>query len=313
MNKYYILIPVGILILSIVIYLIIKIMNDLKHAKIGFQNYGKLGITNCANDKNDTCDSLLNMTNMTYDFTSTKEYNKNNIIYVIKLIANFLKYLNSNYNIIKLNINNLFNQKLIISEIDTKPIGISFSSQDKTKVFFVFRGTQTAADFFGDITYNYYDDNQKSDIKIHKFYYNLYQEIKPQLLKCLYKQTTDIYICGHSMGAAISFVMAQNISQNKKYKVNVIGIAPPRTGNKEFVNSLKANCKYMLAIINMADLVPSSPFTYMPNLIQPYTPVQFDQITPALVFNNLNVSINANHQLITYYEGINGSSLAYLS
>ena len=117
------------------------------------------------------------------------------------------------------------------------------------------------------------------------------------------------------MGASISFVMAQDISQNKKYKVNVIGIAPPRTGNKAFVDSLRNNCEYLLAVINTADLVPSTPFSYMPNLIDPYTPVQFAQITPAVLFYNLNITINATHQPITYYQGINNSNstLAYLA
>ena len=313
MNKYYILIPLGIIILSVLIYLLIKLIIDFKHAKLGLENYGKLGITNCATDDNDTddCNELIDMNNITFDLTSTENYSKNNIIYVIKLIAHFLKQLNSDNN--KLNINTIFNQTLITTDIDIKPIGISFTNQDKTKAFFVFRGTQTAADLLGDVSYNYYDDNQSSDIKIHKFYNNIYKEIKKQLLDCLYDETTDIYIFGHSMGASIGFVMAQDISQNKKYKVNVIGTAPPRTGNKEFIDSLRANCNYLLAVINTADLVPSMPFSYMPNLIDPYTPVQFAQITPAVLFYNLNVSINATHQPITYYQGIKKNTLAYLT
>ncbi len=315
MDKYYILIPLVIIILSILIYLIVKLIKDIKHAKLGLEKYGELIITNCANDTDDNdCKELLDM-NLNYDFEAPGLYSKNNINYVIKLIANFLRYLNSDYNNNKLYINNLFNQTLISSDIDKKPIGIAYSNEDKTKAFFIFRGTQTAADLIGDATYNYYDDELSSDnnIKIHKFYNNLYQQIKKQILNYINKNTTDIYICGHSMGAAISFVMAQDLSQNKKYKVNVIGIAPPRTGNIDFVESLRNNCKYVLAVINMADLVPSMPFTYMPNLIEPYTPVQLAQVTPAIIFNNINKSINACHQPITYFEGVNKFTLGYLS
>ena len=313
MNKNYILIPLSIIVISTLIYFIITFSNYLKKIKLSLESYGNLGIANCATDNDTMCNELNNL-DITYDFMSTDSYSKDNIIYIIKLIANFLKYLNSDYNNNKLNINNSYNQKLITSNIDNKPIGISYIYEDKTKVFFIFRGTQTAADLIGDTNYNYYNIdniNNPNEIKIHKFYNSVYQEIKQQLLNCLYNETTDIYICGHSMGAAIGFVMAQDISQNKKYKVNVIGIAPPRAGNKPFVDSIKNNCNYVLAVINMADVIPTVPFSYMGNLIDPYTPVQFAQITPAVIFNNLNVSIGACHQPITYYNGIKNGPLTY--
>ncbi len=318
MNKYYIIIPITIICVSILIYLISNLLSDLKKAKLGLEKYGTLGINNCAYqneiDNDDTCHELAQM-NITFDFSSKENYSQNNILYIIKLIANFLKYLNSDYNNNKLNINYLINQKLIKSNIDINPVGISYSTQDKTKVFFIFRGTQTASDLTGDTKYNYYDvanPDFNDDIKIHNFFNSIYQETKQQLLDCIYSNTTDIYICGHSMGAAVGFVMAQDLSQNKQYNVHVIGIAPPRTGNSKFVESLKANCKYVLAVINMSDVVPTIPYSYMPNLNEPYTPVQFLQITPAVIFNKLSVSLNANHLIITYYQGIKSTPLSYL-
>jgi hypothetical protein len=309
MNKYYILIPLSIIILSVLIYFITRLKNDFKHVKLGLEKYGELGISNCAIDEDSDCNELLDMNNMDYDFKHVSQ--KNNLIYSIKLIANFLKYLNSDYTNNKLNINNLFNQKLINSTIDSKPIGISYSNQDKTKAFFIFRGTQTAADLAGDTTYNYYDvpnPDFSDNIKIHKFYNNIYQEIKQLLLDCLYDETTEIHIFGHSMGAAISFIMAQDISKNKKYKVYAIGFAPPRTGNRKFVVSLETNCEKVIAIININDVVPTIPFSYMPNLIYPYKPLQFSSLHNSLIYNGFSVSINANHHPITYYKMIKGDA-----
>jgi hypothetical protein len=50
----------------------------------------------------------------------------------------------------------------------------------------------------------------------------------------------------------------------------------------------------------------------MPNMIEPYTPVQFSQVTPMVIFNLLNKSISACHQPITYFEGVSNSELVYL-
>lgn len=320
MNKYIIIISV--IILLFIIYYLFNISHFFKTLRLDLENYGKLNITNCAFDvdnKDNDCIELHSFNDgisFNYEFTDT--YIKNNIVYIIKLIANFLKYLNTDYTNNNFNISNIYNQKFIKSNIDKKPIGISFSNENKSKVFIVFRGTQTATDLSGDTNYNYYNNTNttyyqdNNDIKIHKFYYSLYQEIKQQILDCLYTNTTDIYICGHSMGAAISFVIAEDISKNIKYNVYVYGIAPPKAGNKQFVDSLKRNCKYVLAVINMSDVVPTLPYTYMPNLIKPYTPVQFVQITPAVVFNYLNLSINACHQPISYYKGIKNDKFAYL-
>jgi len=50
----------------------------------------------------------------------------------------------------------------------------------------------------------------------------------------------------------------------------------------------------------------------MPNLIYPYTPVQFEQVSPALIFNKLSLSINANHQPANYLDGINNTPFIIL-
>ena len=317
MNKYYIIIPLLVLTFITIIYYIVKFVDDIYTSKKGLEKYGELNIPNCVVDTSDNDCKELNNLDLTYDFTQIQTYNKTNVLYTIKLIANFLKYLNSDYTKNSFNINNLFNQKLIKSDIDDKPIGISYSNQDKTQVFYIFRGSQTAADLMGDVTYNYYDDDSQNNnnIKIHKFYNLIYKDVKQQLKDCVYSNTTDIYIFGHSMGAAIGFILAQDLSTNfnNKYNVNIIGIAPPRVGNQKFIDSLKANCKYVLGVINMADIVPTIPYSYMPNLIKPFTPVEYAQITPALIFNKLNTSINACHQPITYYMGIKNNNLTYLA
>jgi hypothetical protein len=39
------------------------------------------------------------------------------------------------------------------------------------------------------------------------------------------------------------------------------------------------------SIINNSDIVPTLPWSYMPNLIDPYTPPQFSQVYPISFFN----------------------------
>ena len=273
--------------------------------------YGTMIIPNCAIIPYDiTCTEILDIGSSPHTFIFKKNIEKNereekDMIYSIKLVAIFLKYLVDKVPFI---IPGLYNQVLFTCSIDTNPIGFCMTNSKKTKITFIFRGSQTVADVKADLSYNYYNVTNPSfdpsTIHIHKYFEILYNEMKQTLYNSISPTVTHIDIIGHSMGAGLGFILAQDISSNSKYTVNVIGFAPPRIGNIAFIDSLKSQCSYVLSVINMADAVPTMPWSYMPNPISPYTPPQFVLILPCISFYNLAPSIAACHQPITYFNGI---------
>jgi hypothetical protein len=306
----------GIMIIGTILYIKYKIAA--KKLSLSFLKFGDLGIKNCAiNTQDSTCKNLYS-TIIPIDLTilSLTTFNKNIILSTIQLISEFLVYINSKK--IK-DLTQTTTPNFIYSSIDSNPIALIYSNNNTT--FIIFRGTQTINDIISDLSYNYYNtdslpskykntDGLPSKVSIHKKYNSIYLEIKEKILNFI--KTNNVFICGHSMGAALVFILAEDLSKDSTKSVYVIGIAPPRIGNEEFVKNLKKNCKYVLSVINLADTVPSLFWSYMPNAIEPYTPPQFVLVTPCLLFYNLAPSIAACHQPITYYNGIKNNKLSFL-
>lgn len=263
-------------------------------------------MVNCATDESSECNEINDLGLTEYKFNLVKnEFNKEDSLYVIKLLQHFIKSIKSKSNI---NIPGITDYKTLTLASDTLPMTLYYTSSDKTSIYFIFRGTLTFDDLINDTKYNYYsvEENYNNKINIHLKYNEIYNEIKNELLN-ITDTVTNIYIFGISMGAALGYIFANDISKTtkgNKYKVNVIGVAPPRTGNQEFVNELTTNCNYIMSIINTSDIVPTIPWTYMPNLISPNTPPQFSQVYPAVMFNYIAPSLQGCHFPLSYYLGL---------
>lgn len=74
------------------------------------------------------------------------------------------------------------------------------------------------------------------------------------------KQITQITVVGHSLGSSVATLTAFH-TQNlfRKIDVKLLTFASPLTGDQNFVNSLQANIKNSVRIVNTPDLVPRTP------------------------------------------------------
>ncbi len=294
---------IGVLILIVCIYYLIKAYKK----KESLVKFGKLNMVNCATEVSDECNDINDLGIIEYKFNLNKnEFNKMDTMYVIKLLQHFIKYVKniSNQNN-SISIPGATNNTLITLQAETLPLVLSYTNSDKTSMFFIIRGTLTFDDLINDTKYNYYSvsDNYNNKINIHQKYNEIYNKLKSDLFN-IPDTVTNIYIFGISMGAALGYIFANDISNNNKYKVNVIGVAPPRTGNQDFVDDLIKKCNYVMSIINFSDIVPTVPWTYMPNLIDPYTPVQFSQVLPATIINHVAPSLQGCHFPLSYYNAL---------
>jgi predicted lipase len=150
------------------------------------------------------------------------------------------------------------------------------------------RGTMTGADISADL-----NDSQQlitsSGEAVHAGMYNIYSEIKPTIMSTLASKK-NIYICGHSLGAALSIYAGYDLPNSTVY-----AFAPPRTGNLAFAAATPST---ITSIINLADIVPTLPWSYT------FDNLQYAHVGKIVTFNNTGKNILDCHNLLTYYNGL---------
>jgi len=73
----------------------------------------------------------------------------------------------------------------------------------------------------------------------------------------------QIYVSGHSLGAALSVLAAVDISQQLGVSVNVYNYGDPRVGNQVFSDFFADTVPNMWRVVNEADIVPHLPLKAM--------------------------------------------------
>lgn len=152
------------------------------------------------------------------------------------------------------------------------------------------------------------------DIKtpmIHKGFLNIYNSFKNQLLSDVSKYPDyNVIIGGHSLGSAISSILAMDLSVQKTQKINVLVnvFASPRVGDSNFTGAFTSipNIKYV-HWCNLCDVIPTVPLAVMPNLSDPknpyfYMPIPSSANSEIINFEKNWLSLENNHTLPLYIE-----------
>ena len=181
---------------------------------------------------------------------------------------------------------------------DSMPLAATWVSTDGTWAVVVIRGTLTAADLAADLNFNY----EKTGGDTHSGLTAFYAAAAPALWATVPPSVTRITVTGHSLGAALAFLMAA--AAPPTVVVDAYGVAPPRVGGPTFVAALQARAGHRCSLINLADTVPSLPWTYMPSLAGAYRPVAFAHVGPIAAFNLVSSDLISDHMLPTYAAGL---------
>lgn len=136
---------------------------------------------------------------------------------------------------------------------NTRDVQYAIVRNDDTKsLSLVFRGSESILDWYHDFLISKKSIPGNKNVKVHKGFYlqlfneNLYQKIERKLIEYK-KQYSDyqLYICGHSAGAALAtlfsflFSFSINVVKNKNLdhinkQIICITFASPRVGNYAF-------------------------------------------------------------------------------
>jgi hypothetical protein len=152
-----------------------------------------------------------------------------------------------------------------ISDPDTD-VQVCITTCDcKKRVCIVFRGSESKTDWYYDLLITKY--NLTDEIRVHKGFHTqlnsnkIYDELLTDI-QIILKQNPDyeIYVTGHSAGAALSTLFGYLLSHIIENLVTIVSFASPRVGNyawkKSFENTL--NLRHY-RITNKRDIITAFP------------------------------------------------------
>ena len=153
------------------------------------------------------------------------------------------------------------------SETDLQ-VGITTSKKNK-RISVIFRGSESKSDWYYDLMVfkTKILENEYKDVKVHMGFHTqlhtngVFEKLVKNVKKL--KETNpdyNIYITGHSLGAALSTLFGFELAHEISDKVTVVSFASPRIGNPEFrkVFDNKLNLEHY-RVSNDRDIVTSAP------------------------------------------------------
>ena len=184
---------------------------------------------------------------------------------------------------------------------DADPIAIVYNNI--SSVIVIFRGTLSSADSYEDLQYA--QQTQKTDtadpVFVHAGFNTIFIDLINQFDTVLTDASIPVYITGHSLGCALALLLCYHLIIRGFKSVTVVNFAPPRTGNKRFVDVLDAGAN-ITSYINIADIVPTMPPSYIVYFRQVY---QFSHPKKMITFNDQRADLLGCHNTLTYYDNAN--------
>jgi len=228
-------------------------------------------------DYNDVLD-MLSLTFLIYDYGKTVPYVVGDTIeqFVSRMnvtdeskINDESKLSDEKQNAVKHITENIIdgNIKEFISDEDTDlQAGITISDMNK-RITIIFRGSESAYDWYYDINFIKKRINKKENVCVHSGFYNQLttnnnHEKLTTKVKELLKEHPDynIYVCGHSLGGALCTLYGYMLSNEISQHVTVVSFASPRVGNYGWKQSFKSKSNLThYRITNSNDIVTAFP------------------------------------------------------
>ncbi|KMT11798.1 hypothetical protein BVRB_5g105000 [Beta vulgaris subsp. vulgaris] len=122
------------------------------------------------------------------------------------------------------------------------------------------------------------------------------QEVR-RLLEMYKGETLSITITGHSLGAALALLVADEISTcaAEVPPVAVFSFGGPRVGNRAFANKIKANNVKVLRIVNNQDVITRVPGIFMSEEVEQNLRDNASQVSGVLEFLDNNLPLAYSH------------------
>lgn len=193
--------------------------------------------------------------------------------------------------------------------------GYLFQVSDNTFII-AYRGTNSTSDILTDIDFsqvsliaNSFSANSDMNVMVHRGFYNLWLEQKDAVKNTVsyFKPGDVIYVTGHSLGATTACFTALDLSHllPKTVHLHLYLYAPPRAGNKNFVDALSKYVPNNWAISNKRDIVVNLP---PPTFSVLGTLWIYDDYKRTVILDIETGSMVDNHHVDTYMYAISNKA-----
>ena len=143
-------------------------------------------------------------------------------------------------------------------------VGITISDTHK-RICVVFRGSESKYDWYYNLAF--FKTQLHDDVYVHGGFHtqlheeNMCEQITSDLKELLSENPDhEIYITGHSLGAALSTLYGYELSRKLHNKITVVSFASPRVGNTPFKTAFDAQPNLThYRITNKRDIVTAAP------------------------------------------------------
>ena len=142
---------------------------------------------------------------------------------------------------------------------------------DYEQIFISFRGSTNIPNWINNIKFTQIQPYNNTNISVEKGFYNIFKNLKDEVIDTLnniklkYK-TEKILITGHSLGGALSTLLAFEMLYINNYNANdiiLITFGSPRVGNEEFTTLINNYHIYSNRITHYYDIVPHIPQQFL--------------------------------------------------
>jgi len=143
-------------------------------------------------------------------------------------------------------------------------VGITISDTHR-RFCVVFRGSESKSDWYYDLSF--VKTQLHDDVYVHGGFHkqlhndNMYVQLTEELKQLIGKYPNyEIYITGHSLGAALSTLYGYEISREISNTITVVSFASPRVGNTPFKTAFDAQSNLIhYRVSNKRDIVTAAP------------------------------------------------------
>lgn len=234
--------------------------------------------------------------------------------------------------LLKLYKHNIDDIPQLVHKISRNGIIFAVIYKDNSNIYINFRGSATFQDFKNDImikeiilpkktnttlfsqrniiinkskqlqAINHNSNSKTVNPKVHTGYFNMYTDVKKDILDNINEPFDNIIISGHSLGGTISILCGLDLaSQFFPKNVIVYTFASPKVGDENFRDIVEKQTNlYIYRIVNVNDIIPLSPPAVVPNISNYTEPYFYSHVGVPKYFDLQRYSMYENHSLITY-------------
>lgn len=184
--------------------------------------------------------------------------------------------------------------------------GTITTSTNKDTIWITFRASKTVTDWISNGFLQQKRLNGSNSILIHEGFMNIYNSISEQIFNILNTKNKkqNIIVSGHSLGGAIAVITAWHLYKHGFDNIVLYTFGCPKVGGKGFINNVNNSSIVYYRIINTNDIIPANPPAVVPNKNDYTNPYLYYHCGILKSFDINAKSMNANHNSLVYYNGL---------